>query len=661
MISRFLILTLLILSSLGSRAQLTTDLQNDVRKWSKQRQFVPFGIRKNPRALAQHLCANAKSDQQKVVIISAWICRKIRYDMRGYRDRRWISYSNQKVLKKRKALCGEYSELFREMCDAVGVSCEIVNGFAPGWDYLPGDTVYRSDHTWSLVEMDGYWFLADLTWGAGTLKKRKQYIARFLNRVLGFPYIPKFKYKHVLNTEWLFVDPRTMIFTHYPNMKHFQMLSTPVPLEVFEAGNEVINTYLFNENIQPDSLVRNANYLGLSKLHKWEAEARMSIHQNPRNHVDAMICKLNILDSLFRASYDSKKQLIETDQKSLIEILELSEEADSIADLAIEDHKTEYDFYKTRSSNWKNDLRRNDRDYAKRIRDRISENRKQLRAMKRLEIKNRASARYTNSRIGKVKYDRIFRVNRAKDDSKLTLNQKGFLIKFDSTLKELKVSSKSIDSLWSSIPEETQQAFSERATKSLVIHELNKRDMSLALYDQSRSNYLIHYDSMLINKPWFPARFDRADSINQSSVDSLLSWLANNQELALRLSKTYYKQSKDALKFIESVKKTNSRQFGEDSVYAVVVTKYTEDFLSFREQALTYLKLSHALNRSLKKEMRVLKKTLRDLNSDMVFEGSRHINYQTYRKHVRTAEVRRLKILQKRIRNIGKAAERSIE
>ena len=102
------------------------------------------------------------------------------------------------MLKKKKTLCGEYAQLFKEVCNAVDIEAEVVTGYTQGFDFFETDTLYRAEHAWSVVRVNGQWKLMDLTLASGYVAPRKQGFQQFLANAFGvkhwtqYKFVPKF-------------------------------------------------------------------------------------------------------------------------------------------------------------------------------------------------------------------------------------------------------------------------------------------------------------------------------------------------------------------------------------------------------------------------------------------------------------------------------------
>ena len=97
---------------------------------------VPKSVALDVSSLTNYLTEGYESDAEKVLAISYWISKNIKYNYKAFKDRVILSNSSAVVLKKGKALCSEYATLFKEMCAVVGVEAEVVRGYTQGFDFF---------------------------------------------------------------------------------------------------------------------------------------------------------------------------------------------------------------------------------------------------------------------------------------------------------------------------------------------------------------------------------------------------------------------------------------------------------------------------------------------------------------------------------------------
>ena len=148
----------------------------DTNKIQKKSRFIRKKFTKYPTVLAAKLTKDMDDDASKVIAITYWIAKNIKYDYQAYLSNTLDRKNSREVLKSRKALCGEYAMLFNDMCESVGVKSQTISGYVHNFDFFAGDTLYRAEHAWSTVFVDDHWELMDLTFGAGHIAPKKQWL-----------------------------------------------------------------------------------------------------------------------------------------------------------------------------------------------------------------------------------------------------------------------------------------------------------------------------------------------------------------------------------------------------------------------------------------------------------------------------------------------------
>jgi transglutaminase-like putative cysteine protease len=120
------------------------------------------------RVLAREWKGRLHTDEEKARAVFYWITHNIVYDCEGYRNGNGI-YEPGEVMQKKKAICAGYASLYKFFCQELGLTCEIINGFATGIsvDTLSENKI-NTNHAWNAVKVSGSWKLVDPTWGAGS-------------------------------------------------------------------------------------------------------------------------------------------------------------------------------------------------------------------------------------------------------------------------------------------------------------------------------------------------------------------------------------------------------------------------------------------------------------------------------------------------------------
>ncbi|MBW1295181.1 transglutaminase domain-containing protein [Aquimarina litoralis] len=162
---------------------------------------------KTPKKLADQIAKDFNSELDQAKAIYSWITKNISYDYKesgkyytdyansyksvrhnpfpSFRSSNYIEYDkaksgSKKHLKTEKkyrekiskrvissgiAVCEGYTQLFKDVCDHLGITCFYVLGNAKNQIYHIGRE-YRSDHAWNIIEIDFKKYLIDATWGS---------------------------------------------------------------------------------------------------------------------------------------------------------------------------------------------------------------------------------------------------------------------------------------------------------------------------------------------------------------------------------------------------------------------------------------------------------------------------------------------------------------
>ena len=103
--------------------------------------------------LADEICNDCNTDEEKVKAIYKWMIRNFEYD---YESEPFIQYFNvRKTLSTRKGICYDFSHLFAALCRSQNIPCYVVDGTK--FD----DANYH--HTWNRAYFNGSWWNMDAT------------------------------------------------------------------------------------------------------------------------------------------------------------------------------------------------------------------------------------------------------------------------------------------------------------------------------------------------------------------------------------------------------------------------------------------------------------------------------------------------------------------
>lgn len=198
---------------------------NDYEKIDAYARNTPEKFTKDVQSLTAYLIKPAKDDKEKVRSFYVWLTENIAYDIQAYRSFDPAKIGDIKpddVLKRRKAVCQGYSELFQEMCRLADIKCYVIPGYSKGFGYQPENHSFTyADHAWNAVYLNDQWYLIDATWGSGGVDKQMKYIQQF-------------------NEKYFLTSPQVFVRDHLPLQPVWQLLDCPVSMKAFAAGEEAI-------------------------------------------------------------------------------------------------------------------------------------------------------------------------------------------------------------------------------------------------------------------------------------------------------------------------------------------------------------------------------------------------------------------------------------
>ena len=122
--------------------------------------------------LADEICADCYTDEEKVKAIHEWMTHNFEYDY-GYTP--VVQYSNlHQTVETRKGICYDFAHLFAALCRSQNIPCYVVDG-------TPYDPA-KDCHTWNRVYFNGSWWNVDVTYDIVQTEKQ--------NELYGFYSLP---------------------------------------------------------------------------------------------------------------------------------------------------------------------------------------------------------------------------------------------------------------------------------------------------------------------------------------------------------------------------------------------------------------------------------------------------------------------------------------
>ena len=182
---------------------------------------TPDSVERDVEKLVTYLVIPTKNDSQKVVNLYQWLIRNISYDRQAYKNgNKRINRSNVDILKRREAVCWGYSTLFKAMCDAANIPCEVISGYAKtSLEAKP--QLKSSNHAWNSVKIGSTWYLLDATWDSDLIGKINVFEQKF-----GYGYF--------------LAPPNYFIVNHLPENPDWQLLACPISIADYQSPADTI-------------------------------------------------------------------------------------------------------------------------------------------------------------------------------------------------------------------------------------------------------------------------------------------------------------------------------------------------------------------------------------------------------------------------------------
>ncbi|MES2478536.1 MAG: transglutaminase domain-containing protein [Bacteroidota bacterium] len=262
---------------------------------------APKSVSRDYKKLAHHLCDTLDGDFLKANAIYNWITHNIKYDVEAMKRGDLKRPSIKEILKKKKALCDGYADLFSDMSNEIGVKALTISGYARDWMFDDSDKFYTPRHAWNAVYIANNWYLVDATWGAGVIGQFPNKIQKTMKNAAKNPaqQVGKLKFKFKYDADWFMMPPAEFRLKHLPYDPIWQLTDSLMPLSIFEAGE--IQIAKFNETYGRKGIsTKEVNrFSNLPEHTKVIEEAERAYKYNPRFHVSmAMQHQANAIDSI---------------------------------------------------------------------------------------------------------------------------------------------------------------------------------------------------------------------------------------------------------------------------------------------------------------------------------------------------------------------------
>lgn len=243
---------------------------------------------------SQQIKELSDSEITQLWIVAGWIYKYMNFDLDKFLNggpAKDIEY----ILKHRTGICADYSRLFAEFCDELGLQNFIIEGYAP--EINGGNTFVETNHAWNVVYAGGCWHHCDLQGFSGKLVISKDKDLYFRKQYDVFSFLARDYY---------------FLSNHIPADPMWQFKSNPQSIESLLSRSQVIGDDSPKFNYCDSIKV----FLGLPELDKSIKLAVNAYSYNPDNHNIMVVNFYNAAVDLLNAD-DSQRENLELAKKYL--------------------------------------------------------------------------------------------------------------------------------------------------------------------------------------------------------------------------------------------------------------------------------------------------------------------------------------------------------
>ena len=168
--------------TVAARTSVYVTLQDELAPYLASTGEITFEKGGAVMTLADELCADAETDEEKITAIHNYMAQNFYYDYAFSNEiasgavKNYIP-STAATLESGKGICYDFSALFAAMCRSQSIPTQIQRGYLNG--------VY---HAWNLVYLDGEWQSVDITVSIGKQAKASLLTECLINSADGNVY-----------------------------------------------------------------------------------------------------------------------------------------------------------------------------------------------------------------------------------------------------------------------------------------------------------------------------------------------------------------------------------------------------------------------------------------------------------------------------------------
>jgi len=204
---------------------------------------IPKGSEAKVPELAQLISAGHETDELRTYALFYWMAHQIKWDVESFNKEKNQKYRKlEEVLKLKKGLSYEYARLFKELCESIGIRCQVVPGYLRTDLYNDGMSFYEPNHAWNAVLIAHEWRLLDVYQAAGNNYMDLNWYKKMLQKInkKKLYYSNKAAFRFDYDPSWFQKDPEEFRLACLPADPIWQLTDSVMPLSVFEQTDEAI-------------------------------------------------------------------------------------------------------------------------------------------------------------------------------------------------------------------------------------------------------------------------------------------------------------------------------------------------------------------------------------------------------------------------------------
>ncbi|HBS87784.1 MAG: hypothetical protein A2W91_11285 [Bacteroidetes bacterium GWF2_38_335] len=290
----------------------------------EQQSLFPFFRNTNLHKITQKVISGKETDSAKVYAIHKWITSNIKYDLKRFQQFNYSKVPLKTILKKRKAICRGYSDLFNEMCSIAGIPSTSVPGYVKDIYYDQGDGFFEDEHIWNAVYFNDNWHLLDATWDSGYVQFVKMTIIGKILYFFSWHRYTIFRYRpHFVSSPSEFYYCKSGYYyksDHIPADPIWQMVSPQYSLK--DAVLDSSFYFLLCDTITPSPINKHLNnqrrfLASMDEVTRNIADGYVFHDYNHKNHFapgqSHLLKALKFFPDIDQKSFDSLKVINQCD------------------------------------------------------------------------------------------------------------------------------------------------------------------------------------------------------------------------------------------------------------------------------------------------------------------------------------------------------------